>query len=550
MITSLSIENFALIDRLSIDFHSGFSTITGETGAGKSILLGALGLALGNRADLTSLKDKSRKCIIEATFRISDYGLQDVFDELGFDYDAETIIRREILPTGKSRAFVNDTPVNLQELQQLGNQLIDIHSQHETRELADRSYQFRIIDAVAGNSDLLRDYADKLKSYRDTQRQLDEAEQELARSQKEQDYNAFLLEELISANLREGEVQELESELAVLSNAGMITENFQKALLLSADENMGIHRNLREFRAALQKLASISDEYNLLSERTGSLLVEFDDIVSEIEKLSEKVNVDPHRLDYVNERLQQLSALMKKHQVASEEELISVRIELDEKLVSATEIENRIESLKNSLADLGDGLNRLGKQIHDKREAAIPALTGNIVEILSRLGMPHARFNITLNLTDRYSENGMDDLDFLFAANKGSDFGPLKKVASGGEMSRIMLAVKSILAQYQNLPTIIFDEIDTGVSGEVANAMGDIMKSMGLAMQVLSITHLPQIAAKGQWQYKVYKSVEGDQTHSSIVRLSDDERIEEIAKMLSGSTVSDSAITHARALLD
>ncbi len=550
MITSLYIENFALIDKLEIDFTDGFSTITGETGAGKSILLGALGLALGKRADLSSLKDKERKCIVEASFSIADYNLVNFFKNAGLDYDANTIIRREILPSGKSRAFVNDTPVNLQELQELGEFLIDIHSQHETRELSAESYQFRIIDAVAGNSVEVKIYQNLLKQYKEAKRTLEELHQTLQNLRKEYDYNMFLLEELIAANLADGEIEELEEEVSKLSNVGFLSEQFSRALQLSNNEASGILQNLREFKLSLQKTSSISPEYNLLAERAGSVLVEFDDLISEIEAVSEKLFADPNRLETVNQRLQLLANLLKKHGAANVSELIKIKNSLDEKVISATETESAIEKQTAVIDAIMKDLDDSAAKIHEKRINSIPELSKDILKILATLGMPHARFDIKVSTTDSHFQNGKDELAFLFAANKGSDFGSLKKVASGGEMSRIMLAVKSILAKYSKLPTIIFDEIDTGVSGEIADSMGNIMKEMSQMMQVFAITHLPQIAAKGKAHFRVYKTVSEGKTHSGITRLSADERIDEIARMLSGSAVSESAINHARALLD
>lgn len=550
MIKSLSIENFALIDKLAIAFQPGFTTITGETGAGKSILLGALGLALGNRADLTSMKDKERKCIIEATFHIGNYGLQAFFDEADMDYEPETIIRREILPGGKSRAFVNDSPVNLQELQKLGRFLIDIHSQHQTRDLTDDAYQFQIIDAIAGNATRLTDYSQTLIQYKSTRKELARLKEEQATMQREADYNAFLLEELLTAKIVVGEMAELEQEVATLSNVEALQEHLQRALSVASDEQFGIRQNLREFRASLQKLAGISSEYEMLLARTSTLMVEFDDVTAELETMADKVVSNPQRLEEANARLQMLSALMKKHLVSDESALIAIQNALDEKVVSGAEIAIKIEKAEASLQALSEQLDAIAGQLHQSRGAAVPTLASEITEILARLGMPHARFDIQFHPVDQYLSNGKEEVAFRFAANKGSDFGLLKKVASGGEMSRIMLAVKSILARYQNLPTIIFDEIDTGVSGEIAGSMGDIMKAMSGHMQLFSITHLPQIAAKGNQQYKVFKEVQGSTTVSSIVPLSDAERVDEIARMLSGATISDSAIAHARALLD
>jgi DNA repair protein RecN (Recombination protein N) len=550
MITSLHIENFALIDKLSMNFPAGFSIITGETGAGKSILLGALGLALGNRADLSSLKNKDEKCIIEAQFRISGYDLQTFFDTNDLDYDDDTIIRREILPSGKSRAFVNDSPVNLQELQALSEKLIDIHSQHETRELSDESFQFAIIDAIAANRDNLTGYATKLKEYKKHQSELETVKQKRNESIKEQDYNAFLLDELLAANLKVDDQHDLESSAAKLGNVEFIRENLDRSLGLANDEQFGIIQNFKEFKAALQKIASLSDEYQTLTERTTSLLIEFDDIAADLQRAGETLNGDPAQLELVNQKLQTIYSLQKKHQVATVRELIDIQSELDQKIVSVSDMETQIAQLEQEIGDNEKELDALAQSIHDNRLKAIPVFSGKMTEILALLGMPNVRFKIEVSAGPQYFSNGKDQLQFLFSANKGSDFGLLKKVASGGEMSRIMLAVKSILSQYSSLPTIIFDEIDTGVSGEIANKMAEIMKGMSAKMQVFAITHLPQIAATGAAHFKVFKTVSGGTTQSELKLLTPDERVIEIAQMLSGAAVSDSAINHARALLN
>lgn len=550
MITSLSIENFALIEKLSIPFSGGFSIITGETGAGKSIVLGALGLALGKRADLTSLKNKSEKCIIEAHFEISKYNLQAFFEANDLDYDNETIIRREILPSGKSRAFVNDSPVNLQELQDLGEMLIDIHSQYETRELSEEYFQFRIIDSIAGNAELLSAYQTNLKSYKEQKGALQQLKLQLQEAFKEQDYNAFLLDELLSAQLKAGEQAELEALFSKLNNTEFIKENLDKSLSLANDERFGIVYNLKEFKLSLQKISGLSADFESLSERANSLLIEFDDVVKELEHSAENVPADPKELEMVNEKLQAIYNLQKKHQVATVEELIGVRDLLDEKVISVAALENEINNKENEIAKAAFELNRLGASLHENRTKAIPVLSQKLALILEQLGMPNVRFNIEVHQVEQYFANGTDELRFLFSANKGSDFGLMKKVASGGELSRIMLAVKSILAQYSKLPTIVFDEIDTGVSGEIANKMGDIMKEMSRDMQVFAITHLPQIAAKGNQHFKVFKFESEGQTQSELKLLSPEERVVEIAQMLSGSTVSDSAINHAKALLN
>lgn len=550
MITSLSIENFALIEKLDIDFSNGFSIITGETGAGKSILLGALGLVLGKRADLTSLKNKDEKCIVEANFSIGKYDLEFFFESNDIDYEQETIIRREILPSGKSRAFVNDSPVNLQQLQDLSFYLIDVHSQHQTLELSEEEYQFKIIDAIANNQEFLIEFQSDLKKYRVAKSTLESKKNEFSAVLKEKDYNEFLYQELEIANLKEGELVELEQQYQTLSNVEFIKENLDKLLSISNEEEFGVLKNIKEFKAVLQKNVGFSTEYQSLFERTNSLLIEFDDIVKELNRESDLVFNDPEKLETINQKLQLIYNLQKKHNVLTVEELIQIQTDLEGKVVSVVTLEEEIVELEKSIKDLELQLDEVANKITDSRRKAIPNLSEQLIAILNLLGMPNVRFKIDIIASETYFNNGKDSLQFLFSANKGTDFGLLKKVASGGEMSRIMLAVKSILSQYSKLPTIIFDEIDTGVSGEIANKMGKIMRDMSKTMQVFAITHLPQIASKGTNHYKVFKTVLGENTVSELKLLNNDERIIEIAEMLSGKDISDSAINHAKALLN
>lgn len=550
MLTSLSIKNFALIEKLDIDFSENFSIITGETGAGKSILLGALGLVLGKRADLSSLKNKEEKCVIEAQFDIARYNLESFFEANDLDFEKETIIRREILSSGKSRAFVNDSPVNLQELQELGEYLIDIHSQHQTQELSEENFQFDIIDSMAGNTSEIAAYKSLLKKYRSLKTNLTALQSRLQDASKEQDYNSFLLEELLAAKLKSGEQEELESVFEQLNNVELIKENLDRAVSIAEEEQFGVLHNLKEIKASLQKIASFSADYNSLFERITSASIELDDIVSELSQKAESLMSDPEQLELVNQKLQTIYNLQQKHQVKTVDELLLIQEDLDKKVISVDSLQQEIEQAEKEIAESESSLDTIAATISEKRQNAIPVLTEKLVAILELLGMPNVRFKIEVTLSDSYHANGKDDLQFLFAANKGSDFGLLKKTASGGEMSRIMLAVKSILAQYQKLPTIIFDEIDTGVSGEIAHKMGEIMREMSKTMQVFAITHLPQIAAKGNTHFKVFKSVVGDQTLSELKLLSADERVIEIAQMLSGKDISDSAINHAKALLN
>ncbi|UTN02440.1 DNA repair protein RecN [Flavobacterium bizetiae] len=550
MITSLSIKNYALIEKLTIDFSRGFSIITGETGAGKSIILGAIGLVLGKRADLTSLKNKEEKCVIEAHFEISKYNLKEFFEVNDLDYEDETIIRREILPSGKSRAFINDSPVNLQELQDLSLFLIDIHSQQQTQELSDEGVQFKIIDAIANNFDTIQSYQKALKSYKGDKSKLNALLKKQSDSGKEQEYNTFLLNELVSAKLKSGEQEELETDFEKLNNVEIIKEAIDKSLVIANEEQFGVFHNLNEIKTSLQKIALFSPEYQSIFERITSLAIEFDDVSKELQNASEKLLNDPVQLEFVSQKLQLIYNLQKKHQVSSVDELIEIQANLGNTLLELDNIEEEIASLSKAIEQKAEELDAFSATIHENRTKAIPVLSQKLISILETLGMPNVRFNMELLPSEAYFQNGKDELQFLFSANKGTDFGLLKKVASGGEMSRIMLAVKAILAQYSKLPTLIFDEIDTGVSGEIAIRMGEIMKEMSATMQIFAITHLPQIAAKGDSHFKVFKSTVDDDTQSELKLLSQDERVIEIAQMLSGAVVSDSALNHAKALLN
>jgi len=550
MITSLSIKNYALIEKLAIDFSKGFSIITGETGAGKSIILGAMGLVLGKRADLTSLKNKEEKCVIEAYFDISKYNLQSFFEANDLDYENETIIRREILPSGKSRAFINDSPVNLQELQDLSLFLIDIHSQQQTQELSDEGVQFKIIDAIADNQAEIQSYQAILKSYKEDKSHLNSLLKKQAESIKEQEYNTFLLNELAAAQLKSGEQEQLEADFEKLNNVETIKESVDKSLALTNEEQIGALANLKEIKNSLQRIASFAPEYASLLERITSLVIELDDISDELTNCSEKLINDPEQLDLISQKLQLIFNLQKKHQVTTVDELLAIQNTLETTLFELGNLESDIATLTQSIQDKANQLDALALAIHQKRTDAVPVLANQLITILDPLGMPNVRFNIEIKDTESYHQNGKDEIQFLFSANKGTDFGLLKKVASGGEMSRIMLAVKAILARYSKLPTLIFDEIDTGVSGEIAIRMGEIMKEMSQTMQIFAITHLPQIAAKGNAHFKVFKSTIGDDTQSELKLLNTDERVLEIAQMLSGAVVSDSALNHAKSLLN
>ena len=549
MLTQLSINNYALINHLSIDFSSGLSIITGETGAGKSILLGALGLVLGNRADLSSLKDTSTKCIVEAKVAISNYSLQDFFISVDLDYEAETIIRREILPSGKSRAFVNDTPVTLNVLNELRSKLIDVHSQHQTMQLSDASFQFEILDALAKNTDRIASYKRGFIQLSSLKKELLSLETAQKEANKQYDYNLHLFTELEDANIKEDEQSGLEEKLEKLNNIEDIKLNLSESLELSIHEEIGLQNVLNTLEFKISKIASFSKEYQELADRITSIKIEMDDIVSELETANENVDFNPNEVEEINDRLQLLYNLQKKHYVNSNQELLLVFEELSDKVRQVESAEGDLNHKKEKISAISLKLDVVAEKISKARTSAIPNLTKQLEFLLTDLGMENARFSIKATLTNTYFNNGKDHLEFLFSANKGGNFGELKKVASGGELSRIMLSVKKVLSENTQLPTIIFDEIDTGVSGEVSNKIAAIMGQMGNNMQVIAITHLPQIAAKGGNHYKVYKEEINGVTTTNLKQLSTEERIKEIAEMLSGKDISDSAMIHAKELL-
>jgi len=550
MLLSLSVQNYALIQHLEIDFSANFSTITGETGAGKSILLGALGLIMGNRADLSALKDKEKKCIIEATFKVDAYNLQSLFLENDLDFEPITIIRREILPSGKSRAFVNDTPTNLAELQNLTASLLDIHSQNDTQELEQQNYQLDLLDAIGGNESILKIYTTQLTLYKAAVKQLESLREEQSTSSKEEEYNLFLLQELETVSLKINEQQELEEELQGLANVEVIHENLAKIITLSNEEQIGFLSTLKESKNALQKIASFSSKYQELLQRLQSVLIELEDISDLCTESAERVTYDPERLNWLTSRLQIIYDLQKKHQVQTIEELLTIQQDLTSKLVRVTNLSDEIQQLTEKNRVLEKELDELALLISANRKKAIPEFCSKAEAILKELGIPNAKFQLDLLPVTTFLTTGKENIQFLFSANKGTNFGTIKKVASGGEMARIMLAIKSILADFVQLPTIIFDEIDTGVSGEIALKMAEIMKQMSQKRQVFAITHLPQIAAKGNQQYKVSKFIQNETTLSKIEKLTPDARIQELAEMLSGKDYSESAIIHAKTLLN
>jgi len=550
VLANLSIKNYALIDHLDVRFDSGFSVITGETGAGKSILLGGLSLVLGKRADLSALRDTSEKCIVEAEFDIRNYSLKSLFNENDLDYEDRTIIRREILGSGKSRAFINDTPVTLDVLSRLGNRLIDVHSQHQTLQLADNDFQLKLIDALARNGGLLEEYSVLLQAYNRTSKELEELVEYQSNAIKELDYNSFLLEELEKAPLKAGIQEELEAQYEQLNNVEVIMENISKSYRLLSDEQIGVLSSLSELKQLSGKLSSFGTQYAELDKRIQSVIIEMDDLADELSSLEGDIEANPAKLEDINSKLQLLYDLQKKHGVGDVEGLLTIKQELSEKVEATVDLESKIEVAQNKLNSLEKELEEKSIVLRNNRNRVIPELKAQLEDSLGHLGMPNARFKIEVTASESFKANGKDDLSFLFAANKGGTFGELKKVASGGELSRIMLTIKSILAKYENLPTIMFDEIDSGVSGEISNRMGEIMYEMSKSMQVFSITHLPQVASKGDTHFKVFKQEGANTTNTKIKPLNADERVVELAEMLGGKKLSDSAMAHARQLLN
>jgi len=550
VLTELTIANFALIDHLEVNFSKGMTSITGETGAGKSILLGGLALVLGKRADLSTLKDKSKKCYVDATFSINAYNLKSFFDSVDIDYEPITTIRREIVPSGKSRAFINDTPVTLAVLNQLGEQLIDVHSQHQTLSLTQESYQLEVLDALAANQDLLKSYQEERKVYASVTKEIASLQAKKSTLEEEQDYNRFLLEELQKAPLEEGILAQLEEEIKQLSHVEEIELQLSKSLQIIEEEQLGVQLQLTEVRNALQKVAVLSERYQSLAERLESLLIELNDVSSELSQSLEQLEANPVRLDEINGQFQFLNDLMKKHHVQTMSELIEKRTVLEEKNIQTATLDETLARLISAQSASEKQLNDLSLSLSENRTKVIPKFVDQMTRILALLGMPNARFRLTLHPMEDFLSHGKEQLELAFSANKGSDFGALKKVASGGELSRIMLAVKAILSQYKTLPSIIFDEIDTGVSGEVAHKIAEIMHHMGQYMQVITITHLPQVAAKGAHHFKVFKETKDSSTFTQLKKLTPQDRIAEVAQMLSGEALTEAALQHAKELLN
>ena len=547
MLTALSIKNYALIDDLKVNFGEGFIIITGETGSGKSIMLDALSLILGKRADMSALRNKEEKCVIEAEFSVDKYNFQSLYDSLELEYDPQTIIRREILPSGKSRAFVNDSPVTLDVLSQLGQALVDIHSQHQTLALSDTSFQFEIIDAMADNYQLLTDYAQLYKQLKKEQKKLEELIEFQKNAKKEYDYNVHQLKEFKSVTLEPGILEELEESYEEASNVEDIKATVEESLQLLNDETIGVLNNLRDLRRIFAGLTEYKQQYRELYDRIESAFLDLEDVNSEIIDIDENIETDPENLEHISRQLNKIYALQKKHRVQTIEELIAIRKELEEAVSKTETADLDLSEQQKAVAEQQEATLKKATQLHKNRSKVLPALDKKLTEYMHELGMPNGKFNIQLTTSSNFFGN--DELTFLFSANKGGDFGQLKKVASGGELSRIMLAVKAIMAAHTALPTIMFDEIDTGVSGEISQKMGDIMKTMSQNRQVFAITHLPQVAAKGAYHYKVFKDDVKGKTTTHLKLLSEEERIVELSEMLEGKNSGASARNHAIELL-
>ncbi|NEV93110.1 DNA repair protein RecN [Psychroflexus sp. YR1-1] len=549
MLRVLGIKNFALIEDISLEFTDNFSIITGETGAGKSIILGALSLLLGKRADLNSIRNSDKKCVIEGQFSVGAFHLQSLFQSLDLDYEEETIIRREILPSGKSRAFVNDTPVKLSNLSELGVHLIDIHSQHETLSIGNQEYQYAVLDTVAQNSDLKLDFLKNYKRLNALKKEYDELKSRQIKADEAYDYNVFLLSELTEAKLKPGLQDELESSQSKLSHVEELQEKLGQSYQQLDEETIGVVAQLREINLQLRKASQLDPGLSELQQRLESILIEAEDISSETQTQLESLDADPKALEEVNEKLQLIYTLQKKHHVSDLEGLMRVKEELEQQVSVKENAERELQESESQIKKQEEELFRLAEELYKSRLHTTETISKVVEVMLGELGIPDAKLKIEGTLNSSFSSRGADHFEWLFSANKGSAPQDIKKVASGGEMSRITLAIKSLLAQYENLPSIIFDEIDTGVSGDVATKMGVIMKKMSASLQVISITHLPQIAGMGQQHFKVYKTTHNEKTQSNIKVLSQEDRVNELAEMLGGDKTSESALAHAQSLL-
>jgi len=550
LLQSISIVNFALIDDIQSDFGPQLNVVTGETGSGKSIVMDALSLVLGARADLSAVRDASKKCIVEVVFDLSKSSLHSVFDELEVDFEVETILRREILPSGKSRSFINDTPVHLDKLRFLGSELVDLHSQHQTSQLANSAFHFDLLDTFSGAIDLRSEFQDALS----TAKQIEKKYQELLEAQRAAkesfDYNSFLLEELKELELQNDMQSTLEDERNLLQHAHDIKENIHQILAIATKENLGLTDQLSQCKMGLQKLESFSEQFQALSQRLDSIWIEWSDIQATLSTLDDDLAVDPTRLEVVNQTLSKIYALQQKHQVADVEGLMKKEQQLSALCQVVTEGDDEIKIEKQRLEEAENKAWDLSNKLATLRRNHVKELADELTTRLKKLGMEHARFDFQLHTESTLSSTGSDTLTVLFSANKGIDFSELRKIASGGERSRIMLVIKSILAKNDHCPTMILDEIDTGVSGEMAKAMGDFMREISQHTQLISITHLPQIAAMGTSHIKVYKTTDDETTRTRVKTLVGEDRVIEIAQMIDGNQITQTARTYAEKLLN
>jgi DNA repair protein RecN (Recombination protein N) len=549
MLQQLSIQNFALIDRIEIDFYSGLSVITGETGAGKSILLGALGLILGNRADHSVLKDSSKKCIVEGTFSLQNYDLKKFFENHQLDYSDESILRREINGNGKSRSFINDTPCTLDVIKKLGLQLIDIHSQQQTLQINDATFQLKIIDALANSADLLQSYQLNFRNYSGLKKKISTFQAELAEAKQQEDYLNFQFEELNKLKLKEGENETLEQEQRRFANSEEILRNLSVSQGLLSENDENIVSQIVALKQALAQSERYDEGFGELLARVNSTLIELQDVATELEGKAQLFEYDPERHQYVEERLGEIHRLQKKHLCVNADDLIEKQESIETQLLGLTNSDDALRKLETELVDLEKKLEQQSIQLTKARVTVLKAFQQQVESTLKHLGIPFAKLEVKHLQLSAYTKDGKDAFDFLFSANKGIAPALVSKTASGGETSRLMLAIKEILAKHQQLPTILFDEIDTGVSGEIAEKMGTILANMGQQRQVISITHLPQLAAKGAHHYFVYKDVVDERSITQLKKLSSEDRVGELAKMLSGATMTEAAMNNARELL-
>ena len=550
MLKNLSNKNYLLIEDLSVSFNNGFTVITGETGAGKSILVGGISLILGKRADLSVNRDKSKKCIIEGVFDIGSFNLKSVFDENELDYETETILRREILVSGKSRAFINDSPVNLNQLSIIGSKIIDIHSQHQNIEVLNSEFQFELLDLISNNEENIRFYKRLYEDYKLKSKDLEELIERKRSLIQSMDYNRYILEEIDNSNILEEDLDDLENLQNSLSNFEEFSKELNQSSQIISDDDIGLISSLSRLKNSIDKISRNSQKFNSISKRILSIKIDIEDISNEIDDSLNSLEQNPEKLNTIINKIDKINNLLRKHSLNSVNELSILRNNLAEKVNTTENIDDEIEHLKKECENLKIKLKSSAIKIHEKRKSVIFDLTSQIENVLNELGMVNSKFKINLSKTTNFYSNGMDLIDFEFLANKGYEFKKIKDAASGGEMSRIMLSIKSIMAKYKQLPSIIFDEIDTGVSGEISKKMGIIMKELGTKIQTFSITHLPQIAAMGESHFMIYKNDTDGYTKTKITRLNDNERIVEIAKMLEGNNASESAYTHAKQLLN